>query len=51
MILKENLQDVEKNKIKCGELHFKAVSELVRFGWVNGYEDFKREFGVKENQL
>lgn len=46
---KENLTDVEKNKIHCGELHFKAVSELVKFDWVNSYEDFKIKFHVKES--
>lgn len=43
------LTDVEKNKIKCGKLHFKAVSDLVRFDWVNSYEQFKIKFGVKES--
>lgn len=43
-----NLQDVERNKIKCGELHFAAVSEQVKFDWVNSYDDFKRKFGVAE---
>jgi type III restriction enzyme len=46
--LTKDLTDVEKNKIKCGELHFKAVSELVKFDWVNSYEDFKIKFGVKD---
>ena len=45
----EDLSDVEKNKIKCGGLHFKAVSNLVEFNWVNSYEDFKTKFGVKES--
>ncbi|VDN47268.1 Restriction endonuclease subunit R [Petrocella atlantisensis] len=44
----KDLTSVERNKIKCGELHFKAVSELVTFDWVNSYEDFKTKFGVKE---
>ena len=48
--LDENLQSVEKNKIKCGKLHFKAVSEQVKFDWVNSYEDFKRKFGVVEGK-
>lgn len=43
-----DLTDVERNKIRCGELHFKAVSDLVKFDWVNSYEDFKKKFGVKE---
>ena len=47
--LEKDLTDVEVNKIRCGELHFKAVSELVKFNWVNSYEDFKTKFGVKES--
>ena len=42
------LQEVERNKIKCGKLHFKAVSEQVKFDWVNSYDDFKQKFGVAE---
>ena len=42
------MQGVEINKIECGKLHFKAVSEQVKFDWVNSYEDFKRKFGVAE---
>ena len=45
-----NLQEVERNKIKCGKLHFQAVSKLVRFDWVNSYEDFRVKFGVKEGE-
>ncbi|MEF9984487.1 MAG: DEAD/DEAH box helicase family protein [Oscillospiraceae bacterium] len=45
----KDLTDVETNKIKCGDLHFKAVSDLVEFNWVNSYEDFKTKFGVKES--
>lgn len=45
----KDLTEVEVNKIKCGELHFKAVSDLVKFNWVNSYEDFKVKFGVKES--
>lgn len=44
-----NLQDVERNKIRCGELHFKAVSDQIKFGWVNSYEDFRNKFGVAES--
>lgn len=44
-------QVMEINKIKCGELHFKAVSDTVQFGWVNSYEHFKTKFGVKESEL
>lgn len=43
-----NLQEVERNKIKCGKLHFEAVSEQVKFDWVNSYDDFKNKFGVTE---
>ena len=45
------LTQVEVNKIKCGQLHFKAVSDLVKFNWVKNYEDFKAMFGVKENEV
>ena len=34
----EDLTEVERNKIHCGELHFKAVSDDTKFDWVNGYE-------------
>lgn len=44
-----NLTDVEKNKIHCGELHFKAVSDDTKFDWVNGYEDFVNKFGVADS--
>ncbi len=47
--LEKDLTAVEVNKIRCGELHFKAVSKLVEFNWVNSYEDFKTKFGVKES--
>lgn len=42
----EDLTQVERNKIRCGELHFKAVSNNTKFDWVNGYEDFVNKFGV-----
>ena len=45
------LTQVEVNKIKCGQLHFKAVSDLAKFNWVKSYEDFKAKFGVKENEV
>ena len=45
-----NLQDVEKNKIKCGKLHFAAVSNQVKFDWVNSYNDFITKFGVEDSQ-
>lgn len=44
-----DLTDVEKNKIHCGELHFKAVSNDTKFDWVNGYEDFVNKFGVADS--
>ncbi len=47
--LGKDLTEVEVNKIRCGELHFKAVSELDKFNWVNSYEDFKTKFGVKDS--
>lgn len=46
---RSDLTEVEQNKIKCGALHFQAVSELVKFDWVNSYEDFREKFGVKES--
>lgn len=44
-----DLTDVEKNKIHCGELHFKAVSDDTKFNWVSGYEDFVNKFGVTDS--
>lgn len=44
-----NLQGVERNKIKCGKLHFEAVWEQIKFDWVNSYDDFKQKFGVMES--
>jgi len=44
-----DLTGVERNKIKCGQLHFKAVSDLVKFDWVNSYEDFKNKFNIRED--
>jgi type III restriction enzyme len=35
------LSDVEKDKIRFGELHFKAVSSEIIFDWVNSYKSFK----------
>mgnify|MGYP000921313584 FL=1 len=43
----KDLTAVEKSKIKCGKLHFEAVSKNVEFDWVNSYDDFKRKFKVK----
>ncbi|MCM1186681.1 MAG: DEAD/DEAH box helicase family protein [Lachnoclostridium sp.] len=45
-----DLQDIERNKIRCGELHFQAVSEQIKFAWVNSYEDFRQQFGVAESE-
>lgn len=45
----EHLQEVERNKIRCARLHFQAVSDQVRFDWVNSYEDFKRKFDIAES--
>ncbi len=44
-----NLQDVERNKIRCGKLHFGAVSDQIKFDWVSSYEDFRNKFGVAES--
>ena len=43
----KDLTYVEKSKIKCGKLHFEAVSKEVKFNWVNNYDDFKRKFEIK----
>ena len=45
-----NLQDVERNKIKCGKLHFAAVSNEIKFDWVNSYPDFISKFGVVDSE-
>ncbi|MGA0900604.1 MAG: DEAD/DEAH box helicase family protein [Luteolibacter sp.] len=37
----EDLSDVEQCKVRCGELHFKAVSKEIHFDWVNSYKSFK----------
>ena len=42
----KDLTAVEKSKIKCGKLHFEAVSKNVEFDWVNSYGDFKRKFKI-----
>ncbi|MFA3799061.1 DEAD/DEAH box helicase family protein [Leptotrichia hongkongensis] len=42
----KDLTDVEKSKIKCGKLHFEAISKEVKFNWVNNYDDFKRKFEI-----
>lgn len=43
------LQEVERNKIRCGKLHFEAVSDQIKFDWVSSYEDFRSKFGVAES--
>lgn len=42
----EDLTDVEKVKIKCGELHFRAVASDVAFRWANSYNDFLTKIGI-----
>ena len=42
----QDLTAVEKSKIKCGKLHFEAISKEVKFNWVNNYDDFKRKFEI-----
>lgn len=44
-----DLNDVEHNKIKCGSLHFKAISNLIRFDWIKSYDDFTTKFDVKDS--
>lgn len=44
-----DLTGEEQDKINCGKLHFKAVSELVKFDWIKNYQDFKNKFGVKDS--
>ena len=36
----KDLTAVEKLKIRCGKLHFTAVSEIIKFYWVNSYQEF-----------
>ena len=43
----KDLTAVEKSKIKCGKLHFEAISKEVKFNWVNNYDDFRRKFEIK----
>jgi len=46
----KDLSDVEKYKIKCGTLHFRAVSALsedsVHFYWANSYQNFREKAGA-----
>lgn len=41
----KDLTTVERRKIRCGELHFKAVANDVDFHWANSYSDFKNKIG------
>jgi len=41
----KDLTPVEKRKIRCGELHFKAVSDDVQFEWASSYNDFMSKIG------
>jgi type III restriction enzyme len=46
---KENLTEVEDEKIRLGKLHFRAVDrDNVKFDWIKDYDDYKRKFGVIE---
>jgi type III restriction enzyme len=41
-----DLSDIEKIKIKCGKLHFKAVADDVEFKWAKNYDHFLEKIGV-----
>ena len=44
-----NLTDVEKDKIRLGNLHFRAVAgNDIKFNWIKDYNDYKNKFGVVE---
>lgn len=43
-----DLTGEEQDKINCGKLHFKAISELVKFDWIKNYQDFKNKFQIKD---
>lgn len=46
---KENLTEVENEKIRLGGLHFRAVDRKnVKFDWIKDYDDYKRKFAVVE---
>lgn len=47
----DDLTSVEKTKISCAELHFKAVSSEIQFDWVNSYKDFRGKFNVKDGAV
>lgn len=44
-----DLTGEEQDKITCGKLHFKAVSESLKFDWIKDYQDFKNKFSVKDS--
>lgn len=43
----KDLSGVEKTKIKCGKLHFKAVADDVEFKQARNYDDFLEKIGAK----
>lgn len=43
----KDLTEVEKTKIRCGMLHFKAVANDVQFKQAKNYDDFLQKIGVK----
>ena len=43
----KDLTDVEKTKIKCGKLHFKAVARDVQFEQAKNYDDFLQKIGMR----
>jgi len=43
----KDLNKVETTKIRCGELHFKAVANDVQFKQAKNYDDFLHKIGVK----
>ena len=43
----EDLTTVEQDKIKCGRLHFQAVSEEIKYDWVKDYQDFSNKVRAK----
>lgn len=46
---KENLTEVETEKIRLGKLHFRAIDkDNLKFDWINSYNDYKQKFGVIE---
>ncbi|MDD3012292.1 MAG: DEAD/DEAH box helicase family protein [Candidatus Gastranaerophilales bacterium] len=46
---KENLTEIENEKIRLGGLHFRAVDRKnVKFDWIKDYDDYKRKFAIVE---